>query len=320
MSEESLRLGLGRPGATADSPAEIPARGWRQIAKRIAVSVYEQNLVVIAAGLGFFALLSIFPMLIAIVSIYGLIADPVAVETQVGALAAILPSDARAVLTERLNEIVTASGQGLGLGAFFSIIASLWAASKAVTYLFMSLNVAYGEKERRHPIKLKLTALLFTLGFVLFVVFAVGLVGVLPPVLALLGVGGWTETIFRMGRWPVLALATMFGLAVLYRYGPNRRHAKWRWISPGAVIATVAWLGLSSLFSLYVSNFGKFNEIYGSIGTPIALMLWFFLSCLLLLLGAEINAKSEHQTERDSTVAPEKPKGSRGAVVADTTP
>jgi membrane protein len=308
------------PGADATTPARLPARAWWKIARRTAGAVYAQNLVVVGAGLAFLTMLSLFPMLMAIVSIYGLIADPVVVEQQVAHVARLLPVDARQLLEHQLRDIVTASPSSLGVGVGLSILGSLWAASKAVTYFFTSLNVAYGERESRNFIKLKGTALLFTVGFVLFVVFSLGLVAVLPVLASVVGLGDLTETLIRLGRWPVLAMAIMFGLATIYRYGPNRREAKWRWVSPGSLFATAAWLLLSALFSLYVSNFGRFNEIYGSLGTAIVLMLWLFLTCFLILLGAQINAQAELQTTRDSTVAPDMPMGQRGAYVADTPP
>jgi membrane protein len=317
---ENLRDSGPRAGADAESPREIPAPGWFAIVKRVGTAVYQQNLVVIAAGLAFLTLLSLFPMMMAIVSVYGLIADPQTVEQQLDFLARILPYDARMVIQDRLYEIVTSSSRSLGLGVAVSILASLWAASKAVTYFFMSLNVAYGERETRNPIKLKATAVVFTVGFVAFVVVSLGMVAVLPALAGLFGLGAVVETFIRFGRWPLLALAIMVGLAALYRFGPNRRAARWRWVSPGAVIATLGWLVLSALFSIYVSNFGSFNEVYGSLGTAVVLMLWLFLTCFLVLIGAQINAQSEHQTERDSTVAPDEPMGERGAYVADTSP
>jgi membrane protein len=308
------------PGTDAWAPARIPARGWWQIARRATGAVYAQNLVVTGAGLAFLTLLSLFPMLMAIVSIYGLVADPTIVEQQIAHVARLLPADARHLLEQQLRDIVTASPSRLGLGVAASILGSLWAASKAVTYFFMSLNVAYGERESRNFIKLKGTALLFTLGFVAFVVFSLGLVALLPVLAGIVGLGDMTETLLRLGRWPVLGAAIMLGLATIYRYGPNRREPKWRWVSPGAVFATGAWLLLSALFSLYVSSFGKFNEVYGSLGTGIVLMLWLFLTCFLILLGAQINAQAGLQTTRDSTVAPDQAMGERGAYVADTPP
>jgi membrane protein len=317
---QQVRESGARPGGAAGKPSEIPARGWWQIVRRIGTSIYQQNMVVVGAGLAFFALLSLFPMLLAVISVYGLVADPSTVEHQLAQLARILPPDVRLLLEQQLHDIVMASPQRLGLGAAASMLGALWAASKAVTYLFMSLNVAYGERETRHPIRLKATAVAFTVGFVLFVVTAIGLVAVLPAIAGMLGLGPHIETLINLARWPVLALAGMFGLAVIYRFGPDRRDAKWRWVSPGAAFATGAWLLLSALFSFYVSSFGRFNETYGALGTAIVLMLWLFLTCFLALLGAVINAEAEHQTTVDSTVEPDRPMGERGAVVADTVP
>lgn len=307
-------------GRTASRPRDLPPRGWRQILTRTARQLDRDNIPIFAGGLAFFAMLSLTPLLIAIVSIYGLLSDPAAVEAQLSALAGILPPDVQALVAEQLNDIVGASSRDLGLGAALSIGGAFWAGSKATFYLFRALNTAYGEEERRGFIRLKLTALLFTVGFILSVVIAFALVAVLPAVLGLVGLAPLAERLISLGRWPALALFAVLGLAVLYRYGPSRARARWRWLSVGSLAGTGLWLVFSLLFSFYVSSFGTFNETYGSLGTVIVLLVWLFASTFLVLAGAVLNANAEHQTAEDTTTGAAQPMGERGAHVADTLP
>jgi membrane protein len=181
-----------------------------------------------------------------------------------------------------------------------------------------ALNVIYEQKEGRNVLKLNLVALVFTLaGFAAFLL-AITAIVVLPLILSPIGLGSMTETLTRIARWPVLLVALLIGLAVLYRYGPDRRAARWQWVSVGSVFAAVTWIAASFLFSWYLASFANYNATYGSLGAVVGLMIWLWISTILVLLGAELNAEIEHQTARDSTVGDEKPLGVRGAVMADT--
>ena len=181
-----------------------------------------------------------------------------------------------------------------------------------------ALNVIYEQREGRSLVKLNLVALAFTLSGFSVLLLAIAAVIVLPLILSSVGLGGLTETLTRIVRWPVLLLVLLFGLALLYRYGPDRRAARWQWVSVGSVFAAVTWIVASYLFSWYLASFANYNATYGSLGAVIGLMMWLWISTIVVLLGAELTAEIEHQTARDSTIGAEKPLGARGAVMADT--
>jgi membrane protein len=275
---------------------------------------------IIAGGVAFFAFLSIFPALIALISIYGLVASPTSVENQVNDLSGQLPRSAANLIGEQLKSIVDNSGSALSIGLVISILAALWSASGGVGNMITAVNLAYDEVEARNFIKLKLTSLGLTLGAILFVIVTFGLVAVVPVVIEALPLGVVGTILAQVAQW-VLLLAVFAGsLAVLYRVAPDRDAPRFSWVSLGAVIVTVIWALVSVGFALYVNNFGSYDKTYGTIAGVIVLMLWLYLTCYLVLLGAEINAEAEHQTAHDTTTGPELPMGSRDAKMADTLP
>ena len=200
----------------------------------------------------------------------------------------------------------------------FGLLFALWSANSGTKAVIDGLNVAYGEAEKRSFIRLNLISLVFTLGAFLSLTLAVGAVVVAPIVLTHLGLGGVADTLVRLLRWPALLAFVIVGLAILYRYGPSRREARWTWLSVGSVAAAVGWLVTSALFSWYIANFGTYDATYGSLGAAIGMMMWMWISMIVILVGAQLNAEIEHQTSTDSTVGPDKPLGRRGAVKADT--
>jgi membrane protein len=204
------------------------------------------------------------------------------------------------------------------MGVAVGLLLALWSAAKGMGALLTSLDIVYDESETRGFVKFNATALLMTLGAILFVLISLSLIAALPALLGHLGLPESIQSLLAWLRWPLLAVAVVLGLAVLYRYGPDRQNPKWSWVSWGAVIATVLWLAASALFSFYASNFGNYNETYGSMGAVIILMMWFFISAYVVLLGAEINAEMEHQTEQDTTTGAPRKRGEREAHVADT--
>jgi membrane protein len=206
----------------------------------------------------------------------------------------------------------------LGVGSIVALLAALWTASAGMRTLMTALNVAYHEKETRSSVKLYGTSLLLTLGAIVGAIIAVLTVVAIPAILNLVSLPQQMEALLAYGRWPALALIVLLGLAIVYRYGPDRENPRWRWVSWGAVIATVLWIVASLLFSLYVSQFGNYNKTYGSMGAVIILMTWFLLTAYIFLIGAEINAEMERQTRKDTTDARGKPLGRRGAHAADT--
>jgi len=308
------------PGIQAEKPTEIPWRGWKQILKRAWAENKADNMPIIAGGVAFFGFLSIFPALIALLSLYGLVATPETVARQVESLSEQLPESAAQIITEQLNAIVANSGSALTFGLIVSILAALWSASGGVGNLITAVNLAYDEVEARNFVKLKLMSLGLVLGSIVFVVITFGLVAVVPAVLDALPLGVVGTILAQVVRW-VLLLAVFAGaLAVLYRVAPDRDAPRFSWVSLGAVVVTVVWALVSVGFSLYVDNFGSYDRTYGAIAGVIVLMLWLYLTCYLVLLGAEINAEAEHQTAHDTTAGEPRPMGDRDAKMADELP
>jgi membrane protein len=305
-------------GRRAERPGEIPPRGWFAILRRVKAEVKEDNVTLLAAGVAFYAMLAIFPAIIAVVTVYGMVADPNQVETQVGEFARSLPSGADELLTEQLQNVTQAGRQSLSIGLAVSLLAVLWSASSGVQGLVKSLNLVYDERESRGFLKLRGLSLLLTLGAIVVAVVALALITVFPAVIDDLGLGQAGELAASIARWVVLALLVLVALAVVYRLAPDRASPRWRWVSWGAVVALVVWLLGSFGFSWYVDNFGKYNQTYGALASVIVLLLWLFLSAFAVLLGAELDAETERQTARDTTTGPERPLGERDAEVADT--
>jgi len=319
LSGGSGRKGRGSvPGADAATPTQIPAAGWKQIMKRAWQEQKDDNIGLLAAGVAFYAFTALFPALIAAVTVYGLVADPAQVEEQINSLSKTLPRDAASLIGDQLRTIASTSSGALGLGLAASVLGALFSASGGVGNIIKAINIAYDEEETRGFVKLRGLALLLTLGAVVFLVVAVGLVAVLPPVLDSLGLGSFGKVAVLVLRWVGLVAFMMVALAVLYRYAPDRDAPKFRWVGLGAVVATLLWIAGSAGFSLYVSNFGSYGKTYGALAGVVVLLLWLYLTAFIVLLGAEINAESEQQTAKDSTKGPEQPMGQRRALKADT--
>jgi membrane protein len=308
------------PGINAEKPTEIPFKGWKQIVKRAWAENKADNMPIIAGGVAFFAFLAIFPALIAAITLYGLVASPDTVAQQVEDISKQLPRDAASLIGTQLKSITENAGGALTLGLVISILAALWSASGGVNNMMTAVNLAYDEVETRSFIKLRATSLALTLGAIVFVLITVGLLAVVPAVLDALPLGVFGTILAQVIRWGLL-LAVMAGsLAVLYRVAPDRDAPRLRWVSLGSIVVTIVWAVVSVGFSLYVNNFGSYDKTYGAIAGVIVLMLWLYLTCYLILLGAEINAEAEHQTARDTTEGHPVPMGDRDATVADTLP
>lgn len=306
-------------GREAKSPTEIPSLGWKDILWRVYDGFNEDRVMAVAAGVVFYGVLALFPAITALVSIYGLVSDPSTIREHLNALGSVVPPDALNIIGEQIDRITKNGGGKLGLASAFGILVALWSANSGMKAVFDALNVAYDEQEKRGFFKLNLIALCFTLGSIAFLMLAIGAMVVVPIVLQTLGFGSFTETLFRVLRWPVLFVVVVLVLAVLYRFGPSRREPRWRWVTPGSIVATVLWIIGSLLFSWYLSNFADYNATYGSLGAAIGMMMWLWLSAMAILVGAEINAEIEHQTAHDTTEdKANKPLGTRGATMADT--
>jgi membrane protein len=275
------------------------------------------NISMIAAGVAFYGLLAIFPAITALVSIWGLIADPAQVQQQFAELREIAPADAWRLLDEQLRAVAASSPTGLGWGVALGILVALWSAGAGVRALIAALNIAYDEAEKRGFIKLYAVGFLLTVGLIGAAVLALLVIVAVPVVLQFLPLGALSSALIRALTWLVMAAIVIGGLGLLYRYGPSRSHARLRWVTWGAVAAVILWLLASLLFQIYVANFANYSATYGSLGAVIALLMWFWVSAFVVLLGAELNAEMEHQTRKDTTTGPKKPLGERGAYVAD---
>ena len=307
----------GNRGQTAAVPEEIPPRGWLDIAKRTAKQFSENELMSEAASITFFALLSLFPAIAAIVSIYGLFADPSTIQSHLDSAAGFVPSGGLEIIRDQVKRLTQSPASGLSFGAAFGILAALWSANQGSKAMLSALNDVYGEREGRGFIRLTATSLAFTGGGILALLAGIGLLLVLPLVFNALGLAGALDLVIRIARWPVLLIGLMLGLSILYRFGPSRHRAKWRWVTWGGAIGAIGWIALSYGFSWYVTHFGSYNKTYGSLGAIIGFMTWIWLSSTILLLGAQFNAEMETQTARDTTVGGSKPPGLRGAAAAN---
>ena len=304
-------------GREASTPTDIPARGWKDIVWRIFWSIPGDRILSTSGGVAFFALVAVFPAIATVVSLYGLFADAGTIRIHLSLLAGILPGGVLDLIGEQITLISSQRADTLSLAFMVGFLVALWSANSGITALFDALNVVYGEREKRGLLKFYVISLLFTVGMIGFVIAAIGAVVVAPLVLTFMGFVTPAEQLLAILRWPVLLVVGFAWLTVLYRYGPSRQDAKWRWVAWGSATAAILWLGASMLFSWYVANFDSYNKTYGSLGAGVGFMIWIWLSVVIVLLGAELNAEMEHQTAEDSTGGPPQPLGSRGANMAD---
>ena len=305
-------------GRHASAPWQIPWAGWKDILWRTYARIGDDRLLAVAAGVVFYGLLAIFPAITALVSLYGLFAKASTISEHLSLASGVLPAGGMEIIQEQINRITAKGEAKLSLAFAASLGLALWSANAGMKAVIDALNVTYEEKEKRGFIKLNLVSLALTGGAILALLVAIGAIVVLPLVLSYIGLGGWTETLLRLLRWPLLLCLVIFGLAVLYRFGPSRESPRWEWISVGSAFAAVAWLGGSALLSWYLANFANYDATYGSLGAAIGMMIWMWMSSIVILLGAELNSEVEHQTARDSTTGHERPIGERGAAMADT--
>ncbi|MHC2468909.1 YihY/virulence factor BrkB family protein [Bradyrhizobium embrapense] len=305
-------------GRLADTPLQIPAAGWKDILLRTYQQIDEDRLLATAAGVVFYGLLAIFPAITALVSSYGLFADPSTISSNLQSLALMLPEGSFAIVQDQIGRVLAKGTSSLGLTFAVGLLIAIWSANAGMKAIFDALNVVYEEKEKRGFVKLNLMSLAFTIAALISIMLMVGAVVLVPLLLQQVGLGTRAELIVRLGRWPILLLLLLTALAVLYRYGPSRTEPRWQWLSVGAVAAAALWLIGSSLLSWYLANFGNYNATYGSLGAAIGLMTWMWMSAIIVLCGAELNSEIEHQTVVDSTEGRRKPLGARGARMADT--
>jgi membrane protein len=304
-------------GREARFPGDIPWRGWKQVLRRTWREMLSDRISLVAAGCAFWATLSLFPAISMLISLYGLAFNPETVEPQLQTIRHLLPAPAFEMISDRVRTLVSQGGTTLGFSLIISVAFTLYSASTGIKSLLSALNMAYEETERRSFLKFQMVGLLMTLGAILAAIVGLLVLVFLPVVISFLGLSGHTKGLVHAGSFIVLLAFVLFWLSVLYRFGPSRRAAKWHWITPGSVAATVLWLVASYLFSFYVQNFASYNATYGPLDTVAGIMMWFWVSAYAVLMGAELNAELELQTAEDTTEGEPKPMGKRGAFVAD---
>ena len=304
-------------GREASAPQEIPTKGWKDVGWRVVQQVREDAVPLLGAGVAFYLMLALVPALLAAISLYGLVTSPAEVQDQLRNLLAPLPGAARELVEQQLTNVVSKSEGGLGVRLVVSLAGALFSASAGMRGLIAALNTAYDETETRSFLKIRGLALLLTFGFILVVGLALAALVALPAIFDAVGLESVGRAVVTVLRWPALGALVVVALSLIYRYAPDRDEPRWRWTSWGAVVATVLWLVGSVGFSLYASNFGSYDETYGTLAGVIVLLLWLWVTALVVLIGAELNAELEHQTARDTTKGPERPMGARNAYVAD---
>ncbi len=304
-------------GREADKPSHLPMRGWKDIASRVKERLKENHVSIVSAGIAFYFFLALFPAMAAALSIYGLVMDTAQVEQQVNQLTNVLPEQARQMIGSVLQREAAKAESSLGWSLFLSVMLSLWSANKGTKAIFEGVNITYNEKDERGFLRANGITVLFTLGSILVLLIAIAVLAAFPVIIDTIDLPSLLERTLQVLVWLILAVVVMLALAVVYKVAPDRESPKLRWTSTGAIVATALWLAGSLLFSFLVSNFGSFDETYGSFAAVIILMLWFFLTGFVILLGAEINAETEHQTSRDTTTGEDKPLGQRGGYYAD---
>jgi membrane protein len=278
--------------------------------------VKEDNATILAAGVAFYLLLALPPALVAVLSVYGIVSDPADVTDTVERFEAALPQGAQDLIEAQLKSASTSSPGRLGISLIIAVLVALLSASKGAKSLVEAINVAYDEPETRGFLRLRLLALAFTVGGVALILIGLTVITLIPTLTDPLGSGG--QLAASIIRWPLLAVAMVAALAVLFRFGPDRDDPRWAWVTPGAIFAAVAWVLGSLAFALFADKFGTFNEIYGTLGAVVALLLWLYITAYVIIIAAEVNAELERQTYEDTTRGAEKPLGRRGAFAADT--
>ncbi|HEU4625294.1 MAG TPA: YihY/virulence factor BrkB family protein [Steroidobacteraceae bacterium] len=317
LSDTDPGIEPGR-GRHATHPREIPARGWRDILTRVKSEIGSDHVTLIAAGLAMSGLLAVFPGLAAAIAIYGLFASPTDVIAHMQAFSDILPPGTWDLFKTQLQTVASQTQGSLTSAAVGSLVIALWSARAGMAALMTATNVAYAEAEKRGFIHQTLVSLAFTVGAIVVFLLMLTLGVLVPLALDVLGTSSWVQILARAVRWVLLWMVAVLGLAVLYRYAPSREHARWHWVTWGSAIAATVWIVLSGLFAWYVGTFATYGKVYGALGGVIALLMWFYLTSLTIVIGAEINSEMERQTVRDTTEGPEAPLGERGARAADT--
>ena len=298
---EASELPQPKHGRQTAWPLQIPWAGWKDILRRTYLRTGEDRLLATAAGVVFFGLLAIFPAITALVSCYGLFATPSTIGDNLQTLALMLPQGSFEIVQDQIARVLEKGNTALGATFLFGLGLAIWSANAGVKAVIDALNVVYEEREKRGLVRLNLISLAFTVGGIAALLLMVGAVVVLPLALNHLGLKPESRTIVALARWPLLFVVLVTALGILYRFGPSRGETRWRWLSVGAVTAAVLWIAGSALLSWYLSNFGNYNATYGSLGAAIGLMMWMWMSAIIVLCGAELNSEIERRAAVETT-------------------
>jgi membrane protein len=286
----------------AAAPHDISEQGWWSILKRVYADLDNKNISVLAAGIAFYAMLSIFPALAVVIAVYGMLANPATVQHLTGALHGIVPGEAHKLITDYLQALISSNHSRLGIGLVIGFLVALWSAQYGSATLMESLNVIYGEQEKRGALRFYLISFALTLAAMVFAVIAVTLIAAVPAMMQLLRLSEKAKIIGALAPWPILLVFVAVGLAAVYRFAPCRREPQWRWVSWGSVGATILWITASAAFSFYVAKFNSYEKAFGSLGAVFVLLTWLYLSAYAVLLGACLNAEMERQVAKATTI------------------
>ncbi len=311
---------LARIGRYANHPNRIPWAGWQQILSRTLATIIDVDTSLRCAGSAFFSFLSIFPAVACLVLIYGLVATPASLNDQLEVMGPVIPQWLYVVIQQRLQDLLNQREVGLGIGLIVSFAIALWSGSRGISSLISTISAVYHEKDNRSIVVSTLLSVGLTLAGMVIAIVIFFAVAAVPIATSALPLSPVAELAADLIRWPLLAVLVSLAISVLFRVAPHRTSAKWKWITPGAVIATLLWLILSAGFSLYLERFSDFGAMFGSLSVAVATMLWIYYSAMVVALGASLNAEIEYQTKIDTTVGPYAPMGQRGAFVADNLP
>ncbi len=305
------------PICDATHPLQFSAKHWWIVLKATFGEIKEDNVTIISAGVAFFTMLSIFPLITACISVYGFFADPQHLQTQLNTISPLIPPEAWRILDTQIQSVINAPQERLGLRIIMCLLFALWSAGAGIRAIMRAMNVAYGEKEKRHFVKFYALAIFLTLSVTLFLWISLAVIVGVPAVLIFIQLDGLALLVTRYIPWVILICLFAIAMMILYRVGPSRRQAKLRWVYPGAIFATLLWLTISAAFSHFVSEFQTYNVTYGGLSAVIILLIWFWLTAYVIILGAELNAELERYTSVDTTCGEDRPIGERGAAMAD---
>ena len=279
------------------SPIQIDGSGWKRVIMRVKERIVEDNIPIVAAGVAFYAFLAIFPGIMALFSIYGLVTDAQTAQEQITRLAEVMPEETISMIQKRVDSLIDTSASALGWGTTFGFLIALWSANRGIKALFTGLDIAYRVDSGRGFIIKNAMALAFTLGTIIVIIVSLVFIVLFPVLVNTIGLPGTVESLITWLRWPLLGIIIILAISLIYRYGPARKTPGFQWVIYGATVATIVWLIASWGFSVYVSNFGNFGEIYGSLSVVVIMLFWLFITSFIILVGGELNRTIEAYAE-----------------------